>query len=94
MKNSEEILNFLNEFIDEYSSEGTVSHGIFNKAISIRSNIISYDCPSWLDIEDFELAKKIHETDKIAAVKYIRDIAKFHVKEPLKIAVNLLKEKI
>lgn len=35
------IYNFLNEFIDEFSVNGTVSHDMFNKAVNLRSNMIA-----------------------------------------------------
>lgn len=41
-----EIHTFLNELIDEFGTEGTISHDTFNKAINMRSNIIA-DSDLW-----------------------------------------------
>lgn len=41
-----ETYTFLNELIDEFGTEGTISHDTFNKAINIRSNIIA-DSDFW-----------------------------------------------
>jgi len=37
----DEVYNFLNELIDEFGAEGTISHDTFNKAVNLRSNIIA-----------------------------------------------------
>ena len=41
----DEVYNFLNELIDEFGAEGTISHDTFNKAINLRSNIIADSDP-------------------------------------------------
>lgn len=48
-------------------------------------------CPAWLDDQDFLKAKSMFKRNKIDAVRYLRELAKPHTKDPLRTAAELVK---
>jgi len=55
----EEMYEFLNDLINEFSVEGTISHDTFNRAVNLRSNIIADD-----DFQTPEIFMSIDTADK------------------------------